>query len=225
MAAVAAVLLVAASAGAYQFGAFDGLLKKRAALKSVLPARLRLPPRPRKNPITRDRGREARQKMPSLWLRLRPASRLAPSKMARSPTILSRAILFPAILLRKSAANQCFTDFRCRAGRRIQIDASASRTAANSKVTVPAKSSGKPLLYSRVAAAAKVGNHSKSQLGPAATTSAPKTASNSVPPAPAPTAASANSTPDAPAEVSTAAESYVGPKLVKSVKPVAPPKP
>jgi len=195
-AAVAAVLLVAASAGAYQFGAFDGLLKKRAALKSV------------------STGAAA-------------SSAASTEKSDENGAVTNNSVASNPVSGNSAAKNPLPTNASpisdAAPSSESKIDASASRTAANSKVTIPAKSSGKPLLYSRVAAAAKVGNHSKSQLGPAATTSAPKTASNSVPPAPAPTAASANSTPDAPAEVSTAAESYVGPKLVKSVKPVAPP--
>ncbi len=222
--AIAAVLLLAASAGAYRFGAFDGLLKKRAALKSVSTGAAASSAA---SSGKSDDARSGQGSSPENAKLVVTSPAGEPISAVENGAVTNNSVASNPISSNSAAKNPLPTNASpisdAAPDGESKIDASASRTAANSKVTIPAKSSGKPLLYSRVAAAAKVGNHSKSQLGPAATTSAPKTASNSVPPAPAPTAASANSTPDAPAEVSTAAESYVGPKLVKSVKPVAPP--
>ena len=229
--AMVAVLLVAAAAGAYQFGAFDGLLKKPAPLQSVSTGAASSSVGSSGKSDNARSGQGSSPESAGLVVTESPTGE--PNGAAAKDVVSNNSVASNPVPSNSVSGNSAAKNSLPTSASPIsdgtpdsesKIDVSASSSPANSKVTIPAKSSAKPLPYSRVAAAAKVGNHGKS---PAANASAPnsvkKRATNSVPPAPAPTSASANSTPDAPAEVSTASENYVGPRLLKSVKPVAPP--
>jgi len=220
--AVAAGLLVAAAAGAYQFGAFGALLKKPAPFKSVSTGASS----GKFDDARSERGSSAE----SAGLVVTSPSG-EPNSAVADGAVTNNSVAGNPVSSNSAAKNSLPTASSAISDTTLasehKVDASASSTPANSQVAAPAKSFAKPSAYSRGAAAAKVGNRGKSQPVPAATTTAPKSApngaTNSVPSAPAPTPTGATSTPEAPAEVSTTAENYVGPKLMKSVKPVAPP--